>query len=294
MSIPRPYHARHRRWTSCLSLLKDCADIFAPAITTLANSLQTGKFPARFESAQVLPLLKKAGLDRSLPGNYRPISNLLTVSKVLERLVLARLRPHLTNSTNFSKRQSAYRQGHSTETALIDVLVSVHTAADNKEVTLLIGLDLSAAFDTVCHSTLTQWLHTDFGVSGTALSWIQSYLQDRTQFVKLGQHWSSETTPEVGVPQGSVHGPLLFAVYCSPVDDVTASHSVRCNQYADDTQLHLAMRVDNTAAGVSILAACTTDVKQWYMQNGLQLNQDKPEALFTVESRVIFDVSISR
>ena len=103
--------------------------------------------------------------------------------------------------------------------------------------------------------------------------------------MKLGQHRSSETTLEVGVPQGSVLGPLLFAVYCSPVADVIASHGVRCHQYANDTQLHLAMRVDNTAAGLSILAACiqaasTTDVKPWYMQNGLQLNPDKSEALF--------------
>jgi len=164
----------------------------------------------------MLPLLKKAGLDWSLPVNYRP-TKLSTVSKVLERLVLARLRAHLTNSKNFSKRQSAYRKGHSTETALLDVLDSVHTAADSKEVTLLIGLDLSAVFDTVCHSTLIKRLQTEFGVSGTALSWIQSYLQDRTQFVKPGQHRSPETTLEVGVPQGSVLGPLLFAVYCSPV-----------------------------------------------------------------------------
>ena len=91
--------------------------------------------------------------------------------------MLARLRPHLTNFKNFSKRQSAYRQGHSTETALLDVLVS-HTAADSKEVTLLIGLDVSAAFDTVCHSTLIKRLQTEFGVSGIALSWIQSYLRE--------------------------------------------------------------------------------------------------------------------
>jgi len=79
--------------------------------------------------------------------------------------------------------------------------------------------------------------------------------------VKLGQHRSSETTLEVGEPQGSVLGPLLFAVYCSPVADIIASHGVRCHQYADDTQLHLAMRVDNTAAGLSILPACTTALK---------------------------------
>jgi len=133
------------------------------------------------------------------------MSNLSTVFKVLERLVLARLRPHLTNSTNFRKRQSAYTQRHTSETALLDVLDSVHTAANNKEVTLFIGLDLSAAFDTVCHSTLTKRLQTDFGVYGTAdaISWIQSYLQDRKQFVKLGK----------SVPmQGSVLCPPLFAV----------------------------------------------------------------------------------
>jgi len=134
------------------------------------------------------------------------------------RDMLARLRSNLTNSKNFSKRQSAYRLGHSTQTALLDVLDSIHTAADSKEVTVLIGLDVSAAFDTVCHSTLTKRLQTEFGVSGTALSWIQSYLQDQTQFVKLGQHRSSETTLEVGVPQGSVLSPLLFAMYCSPVN----------------------------------------------------------------------------
>ena len=82
---------------------------------------------------------------------------------------------------------------------------------------MLIGLDLSAAFDTVCHQTLLQRLQTEFGVSGTALLWLQSYLSEHRQFVKLGQHKSTETKLEVGVPQGSVLGPLLFAVYCSPV-----------------------------------------------------------------------------
>jgi len=90
------------------SLLKACTDTFAPVIAKLANlSMQTGNFPSRYKQAQVLPLLKKAGLDRSSPKNYRPISNLSTVSKILERLVLTRLHPHLLESTNFSKYQSA-------------------------------------------------------------------------------------------------------------------------------------------------------------------------------------------
>jgi len=109
--------------------------------------------------------------------------------------------------------------------------------------------------------------------------------------VKLRQNRSPATTLEVGVPQGSVLGPLLFALYCSTVADVIASHGVRYHQYADDTQLHLAMRVDNTAASLCILAACTTDVKQWYMQNGLQLNPDKSEALVMVTATQLRAVS---
>jgi len=113
----------------------------------------------------VLPLLKKAGLDSSQPANYRSISNLPTVFKVLERLLLARLWPHLLSSPNFSQFQSAYRKRHSTETALLEVLGGVFTAADDKQVTVLIGLDLSAAFDTVDHRLLLDRLRLQFGVT---------------------------------------------------------------------------------------------------------------------------------
>jgi len=159
------------------SLLKSYSDVFAPVIARLANlSMQSGKIPASYKRAQVLPLLKKAGLDSSSSGNYRPISNLSTVSKVLERLVLTRLRPHLLESANFSEYQSAYRKGHSTETALLEVLGGVCMAADNKQVTVLISLDLSAAFDTVDYEILLQRLQSEFGVTGTPLDWLRSYL----------------------------------------------------------------------------------------------------------------------
>jgi len=150
--------------------------VFTPAIARLANlSLQTGNFPAQYKRAQVLPLLKKAA----------PISNLPTMSKVLERLVLARLWPHLLSSANFSQFQSAYRKGHSTETALLEVLGGVFTAADDKKVTVLIGLDLSAAFDTVDHRLLLDRLRLEFGVTEIPLRWLQSYLEGQTQFIKM-------------------------------------------------------------------------------------------------------------
>ena len=112
-----------------------------------------------------------------------------------------------------------------------------------------------------------------------ALDWLHSYLCDRTQYVKIGQHQSDTTRLNVGVPQGSVLGPLLFAVYCSPVADVIAQHGIKYHQYADDTPLQLSMHTDNTGDGLALLAACTADVRLWYLQNGLQLNLEKSEVL---------------
>ena len=135
----------------------------------MANlSFIEGCFPAAFMTAQVLPLLKKPGLDAEQMSNYRPISNLTTISKVIERLVLARLRPHLLSSKNFARLQSAYWLAHSTETALPHVMNSVYIAADNKKVTALVGLDISAAFDTLEHETLINRLESQFGVDGAA------------------------------------------------------------------------------------------------------------------------------
>jgi len=136
------------------------------------------------------------------------------------------MRPHLLGSANFSNYQSAYRKDHSTKTALMDVLDRVYTAADDKQVTVLIGFDLSAAFDTVDHQILLDRLQTEFGVTGIPLIWLRFYLKSRTQFVKMGHHQSPVIGLEVGIPEGSVLGPLLFATYCSPVANVTTDHGM--------------------------------------------------------------------
>ena len=226
-----------------------------------------------------MPLLKKADLDSSNPANYRPISNLCTISKVLERLALIQLRPQLLNSTNFSEYQSGYRTGHSTETALLEVLDGIYTAADNKQLSVVVGLDLSAAFDTVQHDVLLNRLRNEFGVDDKVLSWFQTYLEDRTQFVKVGKYSSSVVKMASGVPQGSVLGPILFAAYTSPVGDIIKSHGVQYHQYADDTQLHIAMRILNRDVTLLTLSECTAHVKYWYLSNGLQLNSDQSKVM---------------
>ena len=186
-----------------------------------------GIFPSSFKIAQITPILKKPSLDPEDPSSYRPISNLRTISKLLERLVHSRLAQHLTTSPAFSTFQSAYRQMHSTETALIKVTNDLFnpTAADMPSI--LLAIDLSAAFDCVSHTKLMLSLADDFGVDCSALNWISSYLTDRTHFVKVGDQASAIVRSETGVPQGSVLGPLLFSAYVSPIDRLISSFDVK-------------------------------------------------------------------
>ena len=160
-------------------ILKACSDVFAPMITKLANlSFVEGRFSGQFKLAQITPLLKKAGLDTSDPANYRPISNLNTTSKIIERLVIARLLPHIAATGNFNPLQSAYRKQHSTETALLKILDDLNKVVNSRNTAVLVGLDLSAAIE---HDILLDRLRTVFGVSGEALVWIETnQLENKT------------------------------------------------------------------------------------------------------------------
>ena len=202
---------------------------FSHLICRLANlSFSQGLFPSCYKIglAQITPLLKKCGLDKNSPANYRPISNLNTIAKILERLFLNRIQTHITTCSNFNPFQSAYRSKHSTETALIYTLNSVYQSADEGNGTLLVSLDLSAAFDTVDHSILLNRLNNTFGIRGNYLAWIKSYLTDRSQFVRIGQSSSHLTPSHSGVPQGSVLGPILFTIYTSPIASIAARHNI--------------------------------------------------------------------
>jgi Reverse transcriptase (RNA-dependent DNA polymerase) len=214
------------------------------------------------------------------------------VSKVIERLVLARIKSLLFTSDNFSRFQSAYRQGHSTETALPCTLESVYAAINNKKLAVLVGLDISAAFDTVNHAILLERLHSVFGVTGTALNWLSSYLFDRQQFVQLGSHQSSTIPCFSGVPQGSVLGALLFIAYVSQVGDVITRYVLNYQQYANDTHLILAVSAATIHSDLSAVEICSSAVKLWFAQNHLLLNADKSELMFIGTSAQLSAVAI--
>ena len=205
-------------------------------------------------------LLKKPGLSKSDPSNFRPISNLNTIGKILERLALARLLPHLSISPSFSPLQSAYRKFHSTETALLKLTNDIMDTIDSGKVTILAALDMSAAFDTLDHTTLLHRLEHTFGLSGTVHTWIHSYLTNRSSFVKIDSSSSSCDISSTGVPQGSVLGPLLFVLFISPVVDVIGlipdiqneTGIVSFHQYAEDTQLYIGANSSTLASSNSI------------------------------------------
>src|SRR5208282_5763119 len=238
--------------------------------TCMVNaSLRDGCLPTSQKHAIVTPLLKKPSLDKSELKNYRPVSNLTFISKIVERIVIKQLVNFLQMNNLMPPMQSAYRRHHSTETALLRILSDFFAAVDGQRVTLLGLLDLSAAFDCVDHDILIRRLQLSFGIDGTALAWIASFLCDRTQQVSYNGRLSAVLSLIYGVPQGSSLGPLLFLLYTADVFDVVADCGLVGHSYADDTQIYVSIPAADASAATQRLSVCVARVEQWMAMNRL-------------------------
>ena len=271
-------------------MLKKCIAVFLPIITLLVNlSLASGEFCSHFKKAHVIPLLKKFDLDRNILKNYRPVSNLPFISKLIERIVSRQLIAHLIRNNLYEYYQSAYRALHSTETALLRVFNDLLQAVDQKGGAILVMLDLSAAFDTIDHAVLLQALESQCGITGTVLRWFTSYLCDREQAVKIGQTVSDFLSVVFGVPQGSVLGPIIFTLYTSPLGNIIKRHGLTYHFYADDSQLYIAFKPRDQISREEAIAkveACTKDIKAWMTNNFLKLNGDKTELIIITSKKM--------
>ena len=239
-------------------------------------SLASGQVPAELKSAYVVPRLKRSGLDEDDVKNYRPISNLPVLAKLLERIVAKQLVAYLNVHGLLPRLQSAYRSRHSTETALLKVTSDILSALDNGDLAALALLDLSAAFDTVDHDILLRRLRISYGINGVALQWFRSYLDGRMQHV---------STEAAVVSQGSVLGPILFILYTADLIALIESHSLSPHLYADDTQILGSCRPTDTAALRLRMQTCIADVGCWMSSNRLQLNTSKTEVMWCSSSR---------
>ena len=213
-------------------------------------------------------------------NNFRPISNLNFISKILEKVVASRIQSHLSSNSLSSSFQSAYRIFHSTETTLLKIHNDLILAMDRGEVTSLILLDLSAAFDTVDHSILLTRLQNWFGLDGLSLNWFTYYLfSSRSQAVSINDSISAFSTLSCGVPQGSVLDPLLFTLYTTPLGSVISKNSLKYHLYADDIQLYISFTPTNSALCLETLTTTFTDILSWMNLNKLLLNPSKTEFL---------------
>ncbi|XP_076854807.1 uncharacterized protein LOC143509873, partial [Brachyhypopomus gauderio] len=249
-----------------------------PLLTIINYSLCLCYVPSSFKLAVIKPLIKKPGLNPQELSNYRPISNLSFISKILEKVVSSQLSSFLQTEHVLELFQSGFRAHHSTETALTKVLNDLLISSDKGHISFLILLDLSAAFDTIDHNILLNRLETLIGIRGQALSWFRSYLTDRYQFVLVNNECSEHSKVKYGVPQGSVLGPILFSLYMLPLGTIIRRHGISFHCYADDTQLYISSNPDDTTTTLKI-ENCVQDIKNWMASNFLKLNSDKTEVL---------------
>jgi hypothetical protein len=252
-----------------LKILKLLKRKLVPPLTVLINqSLHQGIFPEALKLAKVIPLFKKG--DSSCFNNYRPISLLLSVSKIYEKIVHKQLLSYFHVNNLFFAHQYGFRPLHSTESACLELVDRIFSLLDEDKIPFAIFMDLSKAFDTLNHDILLHKL-SYYGVKHESLQWFESYLSNRKQYVNFKNSKSGISYTTLGVPQGSILGPLLFLIYVN--DAASVSPLFKCILYADDTTLISTYCPDNNNSSPSEeVCSELNKVFLWLCANKLSLN----------------------
>ena len=225
-------------------ILKLVALLIYEPLTKLYNScLNEGIYPAIWKIANVHPIFKKKGSPSDLT-NYRPISLLPSLSKLLEKIVFRRIYQHATDNSLLTQKQSGYRPGHGTQLQLLHLTHNMFSNLDKGNDFTAIYLDIAKYFDKIWHRGLLLKCEKEFGIEGTLLQWLSSYLSDRKQRVRVGDSYSSFQTINAGCPQGSVLGPLLALIY---LNDLSNKITNEVLFFADDTPLYAPHQPKNIA-----------------------------------------------
>ena len=241
------------------------------AITHIVNcSIVNGVFPSNWKMANVIPVPKLS--NPSKVTDYRPISLLCTLSKLVEKAVSKQILLYLEENNLLERLQSGFKKKHNTATALLKISDDIFSNIDAAEITFLVLLDYSKAFDTVLHKLLLAKL-LSMGFGDMALNWVGSYLSDRCQRVKSNGNFSDYSHIKNGVPQGSILGPLLFTLLVA--DFGKCINSVDFHQYADDVQCYIGSKLPCVTETVQKINSDMNNINMYSAANGLRLNYDK-------------------
>ena len=265
-------------------LLQLAAHLIAPCLTYIFNlSLNSSCVPDSGKSASITPIYKGKG-DRSECGNYRPISIIPTVIKIIEYHVKENLVSFLAHHHLLSPSQYAYTKGISTEMALHTLVDDTFVNMDKGKVTVACMLDLTKGFDRVCHEILLHKLHF-YGIKGLSLQWFKSYLLNCTQFVKFNNSYSTKQHISIGVPQGLILGPILFLLN---VNDFPQSFkNCKCIIYADYTSSNNPTLLKNT------IQNALSEASDWLGKNLLVVNTSKSNFITLVNPSRVDNLRLS-
>ena len=259
--------------------VRDAAETLTPSLTQLVNlSYRSQVFPDVLKEAIVRPLYKKE--DKEKPEFYRPVSILPVISKVFERSATDQLMKYLESNQILSSTQHAYRRNHSTVTCLADLTDEIRRRRDRNETVVVLGMDLSKAFDSINHNILMKKLAI-IGCGPNLITWMRSYLTNRKQRVKFKNVTSDEEVVESGVPQGSILGPVLFIIFTNSLAEDLKEYKL--SSYADDTQIIIS--ADSPEQMKEEVEKVMDISQKWYTSHSLLNNLTKTEIMIITSKK---------
>ena len=268
-----------------VKFIKEGIEVLALPITQMVNlAIVTKKVPDIWKSAVIHPIFKKG--DRSNPANYRPISILPIIAKILEKVINYQLREYLEHNQLISKSQYGFRMGSSCELALATMTEKLTTYMDSDKIAMVIQLDLSKAFDSVNHQLLSQKIE-DLGINP---EWFISYLNNRTQKVFINGKSSTTLPIKYGVPQGSALSPTLYNIFTSDIEDSMPKNDpdikTEVIAYADDTNIILSTDPENIDTLMKAATSTLKTLETRFNQKGLKLNPDKTKYIIITKKKI--------